>query len=415
MAMAAFLWTQKQDMGPPARGSHGMAYDSARGRTVLFGGEILTGPATNDTWEWDGSLWTQMANFGPSVRHGHAMAYDAAHRQTVVFGGTGASLFGDTWAWDGADWTQLADSGPPGRVRPSATYDSARQRVVVFGGDGLAAGTLGDTWEWDGLDWTQVAETGPTPRSDAAMTFDSVRNKSVLFGGIGAGAAGVLGDTWEWDGINWTRSADFGARPCVRAAMVFATNRSILFGGSDSSRSPPPPNFFGTTWEWDGHHWVLRQDMGPGRRWSHAMAFDSKRGSIVLFGGLSDLSSGPLGDTWEHAMEPGGGPGGTPSIANLTLQPPQIKFEEPSALTVTLDGPAAEQTVIMITASDPVIVGVGPVSLPLALPVAPGFVTASLVLTCSGQPIGPDRQVAIKAELNGTSKTVLAQLVSQLP
>lgn len=62
-----------------------MAYDAARGLTVLFGG--WTGGTNNaQTWEWDGTAWTQRVVSGPSGRVSHAMAYDAARGVTVLFG-----------------------------------------------------------------------------------------------------------------------------------------------------------------------------------------------------------------------------------------------------------------------------------------------------------------------------------------
>jgi hypothetical protein len=48
--MIRILWTLKQDAGPSARIYSSMAYDSSRGRTVLFGGLGL-GTNLNDTWE----------------------------------------------------------------------------------------------------------------------------------------------------------------------------------------------------------------------------------------------------------------------------------------------------------------------------------------------------------------------------
>jgi hypothetical protein len=50
-----FLWTQRSGFGPAPRGSHSMAYDSNRGRVVLFGGISADGRFFGDTWEWDGS------------------------------------------------------------------------------------------------------------------------------------------------------------------------------------------------------------------------------------------------------------------------------------------------------------------------------------------------------------------------
>ena len=43
---------------PPARMFHAMAYDSARGRVVLFGG-FRVSDYFADTWEWDGSAWAR--------------------------------------------------------------------------------------------------------------------------------------------------------------------------------------------------------------------------------------------------------------------------------------------------------------------------------------------------------------------
>jgi hypothetical protein len=66
-----------------------MAFDSARGRIVLFGGEGYGVGGTsqfNDTWEWDGDIWTQVSDIGPSPRQFHAMAYDTKRQRLVLFG-----------------------------------------------------------------------------------------------------------------------------------------------------------------------------------------------------------------------------------------------------------------------------------------------------------------------------------------
>lgn len=247
----------------------------------------------------DGSLWSQMANFGPPARCDHVLVYDAARQQVLLFGGLSSQLpVADTWAWNGEDWTQLSDSGPPARSRHAAAYDSARQRVVLFGGQRTdpTAGLimLGDTWEWDGQDWTQVSETGPSPRQLAVMAFDSARNKTVLFGGTNMFMDVSTGDTWEWDGAAWTRAADFGPPVGSGGAMVYAGNECVAFGGTNLPSVDAQPVFYPTTWGWDGSHWVLRQDMGPGPRWRHGMAFDGQRGTIVMF---ADCSWPPFGAT----------------------------------------------------------------------------------------------------------------------
>lgn len=78
--MQRWLWTQVSDIGPCARFQHGMAYDEARDRVVLFGGRAIgVTPGTevrpSDTWEWDGESWTQVEDVGPSGRSEFAMAY----------------------------------------------------------------------------------------------------------------------------------------------------------------------------------------------------------------------------------------------------------------------------------------------------------------------------------------------------
>src|SRR5262245_52136863 len=73
-------------LGP--RSGSAMAYDSARGVTVLFGGALGFSPPYGDTWEWDGNTWIQRATQGPSPRWYAAMAYDSARGVTVLFGGT---------------------------------------------------------------------------------------------------------------------------------------------------------------------------------------------------------------------------------------------------------------------------------------------------------------------------------------
>jgi hypothetical protein len=297
--MTRILWTQKQDVGPGPRNSHAMAYDSIRGVTVLFGGADPDGNLFGDTWEWDGENWTQMEDVGPSPRLGFAMAFDAERKQTVLFGGgpnqpDPQSQFADTWGWDGQAWTQLADSGPGKRESHALAYDGQRQRTVLFGGVPVA-----DTWEWDGTAWTQKADTGPPARSAHCMAYDTNRSRTVLFGGFGRPNVNVLfGDTWEWDGALWRQVAHFGATPCDGAALAFKGDSIALFGGE---RLVDPRAIFGTTWTWDGKHWTLRQDIGPAPRAVHAMAFDTKRGRLVLFGGTDRVSQQfqTFGDTWE--------------------------------------------------------------------------------------------------------------------
>ena len=87
--------------------------------------------------------------------------------------------------------------------------------------------------------------------------------------------------------------------------MVFKGTGTALFGGIESIAAPVPavPALFSRSWEWDGRRWTARQDMGPGDRVFHAMAFDESRSRAVLFGGsviptnIDNADAGLRGDT----------------------------------------------------------------------------------------------------------------------
>jgi len=189
-----------------------MAYDSARGRTVLFGGgRDFADPVYTDTWEWDGRAWTRVATSGPAGSIFLKMSYDAHRRRVVAFGGRGGG--GETWEWDGRVWSRVSTSGPPPRDHHAMTYDARRQRVVIFGGGrqlpngdfprDTTGAWLRDLWAWDGTTWTQLAANGPPSRGgQPGLTYDPNRDRLVLFGG------GNLSGTWEWDGRGWMQVSD---------------------------------------------------------------------------------------------------------------------------------------------------------------------------------------------------------------
>jgi hypothetical protein len=109
-----------------------------------------------------------------------------------------------------------------------------------------------------------------------------------------------LGDTWEWDGVNWTQLDDAG--PAARLALAVASdttrNRIILFGGDVADAAAGSASLSGETWEWDGTAWTQLEETGPAARTSHSMTFDSVRGRTVLFGGKT-IDGNSQGDTWE--------------------------------------------------------------------------------------------------------------------
>jgi hypothetical protein len=194
-------WAQRiPKASPPPRKNMGMAYDSARRRTVMVGGENL-----NDAWEWDGNTWAQIDDV-PESHDTFAMAYDTQRRVSVVFGSTvfGTSVRAGIFEWNGENWTSAEGLG---RILPAVSYDTVGERVLAFGGQGTGAVvTTGDLFAWDGQSLSELA-AAPPPRRHAAMVFDEARGESLLFGG-GAGVENrfrVINDTWLFDGQEWER------------------------------------------------------------------------------------------------------------------------------------------------------------------------------------------------------------------
>jgi hypothetical protein len=93
------VWKQVEDVGPSQRQGAGMV-GSVDG-LLLFGGTDGV-DFFGDTWAWDGEHWRQRQDIGPSPRHTPAMAWDAARNRAVLFGGDspnlgGSRVVGDTW------------------------------------------------------------------------------------------------------------------------------------------------------------------------------------------------------------------------------------------------------------------------------------------------------------------------------
>ena len=279
-----------------------MAYDSAHGQTVLFGGQDYSGLAGyTDTWVWDGSNWLQkFPQVSPPPQSAHAMVYDSAHSRAVMFSLT------DTWLWDGTNWTKAAASGPSGRYGHAMAFDSAHNQIVLFGGavvnNSSVPSLLGDTWVWDGSTWTQkFPKASPPARYQHAMAFDSGHGQVVLFGGLNGNLLNEdFADTWLWDGTNWTQASPQSS-PSARSghAMAYDSNQNqvVLFGGFGG-----PGN---DTWLWDGSNWTQgpQQANPPTGRSEQTMAYDSAHDQVVMFGGYSMGPSLPdLGDIWTYGV-----------------------------------------------------------------------------------------------------------------
>jgi hypothetical protein len=212
-------------------------YDQQRQRVLAVQSDVSTGAI--QTWEWDGSAWLHRAPaLSPPGRNGFALAYDSARGRAILFGGTaGGAHFADTWEWDGTTWVQRANGGPAPRQLAAMAFDSVRNVTVLFGGrvNGSSPATFGDTWEWNGQFWLEhFGATGPAPRRAHGMTFDSARGVTVMHGGSNPTSVGggTWTDTWEWNGVQWTnRQATTPAATWAPLAFDGARQRVVMFGG----------------------------------------------------------------------------------------------------------------------------------------------------------------------------------------
>lgn len=279
-------WVLRATNGPPPRYALAMAYDSARGVTVMYGGGQSVANVGyvgfGEVWEWNGAGWQQRTTYQTS---------NAWHQ---VAGGYWQPRYGDM---------------PAGRLQHAMAYDSRRGRVVMFGGRSAAPDngdySFDDTWEWDGLRWYFRATNGPAAQFDHHMAYDPGRGVTVLWGGFGVNPT----DVWEWDGNNWSfvsrTNGSASSYYQTSAAMDYDTTLQQIFVG------PVTDGFrLSHYWSWDGQDW---QDHGTGfglfdfTPASGAMVFDSYRRQSFYFGGQyngnSDFYGGSMGSLYDPNLQ----------------------------------------------------------------------------------------------------------------
>jgi hypothetical protein len=363
------------------RFGHAMAFDRKGDKLVAFGGCVDSsngacasdGDISNDTWFWEratpqwGDGTGNDAPFAPttspSARYGAAMAYDEINERIVLFGGITAvspvTKSAQTWLWYDDDWHQAcatADSCPPGpsaRAWHAMAYDPNLAMVVLHGGaEGSLNTPMDDTWAWTGAGWLALgppATDQPSARTGAGLATVRVDNTSpdadderaVLFGGCQEMTCStMLDDTWVFNGASWEPCAATTGAPCAggpteryRHAFVQGpTGKALMFGGCDVANCNTVTD---ETWFFDitaSPRWTPCGDGSGGKcetaaskpsaRGDAAVAWDTVRNEIVLFGGCIDYhasttrecqyagTSGYPEDTW--TANPSNYPAATP-------------------------------------------------------------------------------------------------------
>ncbi len=289
-------WSTIHENGPEHAINSAFAYDSHRGRWILFGGVDSSGNFSRQTWEWDGYEWNLVSTNGPSARMDSAMAYDPFRRRIVLHGGRDQNIYGDTWEWNGTNWLKLTESGPRNRVSHAMVYDMARRRVLLFGGvtfTGITAELFGDTWAWNGISWQKLDNDPQLARFAHSMVFDDERNVVVMFGGIykdNENKESGLSDTWILNENQWSNQWSLVSEeaPPARAghAMAYHPLRKSVFllGGATDS------GIMNDLWEWNGSYWSYIRETNSSSRFFHVMGYDPTLEGLFTFGGTQSES-----------------------------------------------------------------------------------------------------------------------------
>jgi hypothetical protein len=298
--------------GPQQRARHAMAYDSARQRVVVFGGQTAVAgrPYAIDLWEWDGSGWTARSTLSlPAGRFYPEMAFDPRSGTMHVFGGEiQVQPVAEHWELVGPAWASRGNAfgarfghrmlfwpGTTGAVAAGGLASlSASNRLVHFGGS--TSGRLFDsTWvrEPNTAEWRLLPQTtAPSPRARFAMTGHPSSDQIVLFGGMDGA---VRNDTWLFDGVRW-QAATPATPPGRRQGHALAYHPSargyVTFSGQGSTALWTDTLLFR-----DGQWSALTPTVSPPPRSEYGLAYEGTTGGVLLFGGTG-ASGVPLDDTW---------------------------------------------------------------------------------------------------------------------
>lgn len=189
-------------------------------------------------------------------------------------------------------------------------YDDVLERVVLIGNDGpMRAGQRLRVWSWTGHRWELVTDAGPRNRGNAAGAYDEARRQGVVTGGASRAADDttyeILAHTERATPGGWGLLTGTDLSPRDHHAMAFdrRSQTLLLFGGIGADRASPWPT---DTWAMSPGGWVRVAEDGPSHRGRTAMVYDAKRATIVLFGGVgappAPRAPQPFrGDTWSWA------------------------------------------------------------------------------------------------------------------
>lgn len=191
-------------------------------------------------------------------------------------------------------------NNPSPRQLSRIVYDEAAGETVLFGGRGVVdsngtgfAPGIDETWVLVSSRWSQrFPAVRPEGRAAHAMVYDPVRARTVLFGGFTDakernGLPIFRNDTWVWKNDTWTRLETANApSPRYGSAIAYDSDRDriVLFGGVAYKADNKTTESIHDTWEFDGTNWTQVAATGVISAGSPQMAYDPSRKQLVLVG-----------------------------------------------------------------------------------------------------------------------------------
>lgn len=137
-------WAQIAATGPAGRRDHWMVTETASGRVIVGGGwNGFSAAYTNDVWAFDGTTWTQLGGTPGQMRES-SVAYDSARGALVAFGGESNPITSNTF-------TLLLPVAPSFTAHPLADWAFVGSSISL---SVQAAGVPAPTFQWrrNGID-----------------------------------------------------------------------------------------------------------------------------------------------------------------------------------------------------------------------------------------------------------------------
>jgi hypothetical protein len=154
------------------------------------------------------------------------------------------------------------------------------------------------------MEWHRLPSTGTPPprRTGHTLAYDEQHQALVMYGGWPCVGLLFVDETWVWKESTWTRMSPAttpGIRPGPAMAYDARRGKVVLYNPVRFTY-PSTQTLSDSLWEWDGTNWTEHAATGPGPRRSMTMTYDSLRQRVRMFGGQSEGSSpgALLSDQW---------------------------------------------------------------------------------------------------------------------